>query len=88
MKREQLEHFVVVGSQAILLFHPDAPAVAARDKDADYVRALLKHHLIDADRLEQRLRCLDDKQYPVDRFIAWARRRAQEALACTPASKS
>jgi len=54
---------------------------AGREKDADYVRALLKHGLIDLARLEQRLRRLDDKQYPVDRFIAWARRRAQEATA-------
>lgn len=55
--------------------------VAGRDKDADYVRALLTHGLIEADHLEKRLHGLDDKRYPLKTLIAWARRRAQEAAA-------
>ena len=53
--------------------------VAGRDKDADWVRALLRHRMIDAARLETRLRALDTATMPVEKFIAWARRRAQEA---------
>ena len=53
--------------------------VARRDKDADWVRALLRHRMIDAVRLEARLRALDSTTMTVEKFIAWARRRAQEA---------
>jgi hypothetical protein len=53
--------------------------VAGRDKDADWIRALLRHKMINAARLEERLHGLDSTTLPVDTFIAWARRRAQEA---------
>jgi len=53
--------------------------VAARDKDADYVRVLLRHGLIDLSRLEERLKALDTAKHPVARLLAWARRRAKEA---------
>jgi hypothetical protein len=55
--------------------------VAGRDKDADFVRALLRHRMIEASTLEDRLRALDATQQPVERLVAWARRRAQEARA-------
>ena len=58
--------------------------VAGRDKDADWVRALLRHRMIDAARLEARLRSLDSAAMPVERFVAWARRRAQEASTPPP----
>ena len=53
--------------------------VAARDKDADYVRALLRHRMIDPQTLESRLRALDASNSPVEKLVSWARRRAAEA---------
>lgn len=53
--------------------------VAARDKDADYVRTLLRHRMIELSMLETRLRALDGSKLPVDRLVAWAGRRAFEA---------
>ena len=53
--------------------------VAARDKDVDFVRVLLKERMVDAATLEQRIRLLDPTTYPVAALIAWARRRAAEA---------
>jgi hypothetical protein len=135
MKRDELEHvlrasaaitrdnsFVVIGSQAVLLPHPDAPAellpdtatmpddwmtfaklyylgdnqeitvvcpdlhdiavskcVAGRDKDAQWVAALLRHQLIELPRLLGRLKALATKGVQTDRLVAWAQRRAQEA---------
>lgn len=109
MNREALEHvlrasaaiaqeksFVVVGSQAVLLPFPDAPAtvvspdlhdiavskcVAGRDKDAQWVTAMLRHGLIERPRLIERLRQLDPQKHVPDRLEAWARRRATEATA-------
>jgi len=37
--------------------------------------------MIDASTLEDRLRVLDATHHPVERLVAWARRRAQEARA-------
>lgn len=56
-------------------------AVAARDKDADFVRVLLKEEMIDMETLRDRIRCLDPAQYPVANVLAWAERRAREAAA-------
>jgi|GEM_PF-1633180 len=93
MNREQLEHvlraaaaiaqessLVVVGSQAVLLPFPNAPQ-AARDKDADFVRVLLKENMIDANTLDERIQLLDKATYPLDGIRAWARRRVTEARA-------
>lgn len=55
--------------------------VAGRDKDADWVRALLGHGMIKIDRLVERLSQLDTTLHPSEHLIAWARRRAQEAQA-------
>lgn len=54
--------------------------VAGRDKDADWVRALLRHRMIDALTLEARLHALDSAAIHVEKLIAWAQRRAEEAL--------
>ena len=53
--------------------------VAGRDKDADWVRALLCHKMIGIERLVERLGQLDPAKNPPARLIAWAHRRAQEA---------
>lgn len=53
--------------------------VAGRDKDANWVRSLLRHGMIDIDRLVARLRGLDPSVDPIDKLIAWAERRAAEA---------
>lgn len=53
--------------------------VAGRDKDADWVCALLRHGMIQIDRLVERLSQLDAARYPSANLIAWAQRRAQEA---------
>lgn len=54
-------------------------AVAARDKDADFVRILLREHMIDIETLQDRIRCLDPARAPIANVLAWARRRAIEA---------
>ena len=55
--------------------------VAGRDKDAAWVRSLLRHRMIEATRLEERLNALDRATLPIEKYVAWARRRAQEATA-------
>jgi hypothetical protein len=52
---------------------------AARDKDADFVRVLLKEKMIDANVLDERIRTLDPSAHAVETIRAWARRRAAEA---------
>jgi hypothetical protein len=55
--------------------------VAGREKDARYVRVLFREAMIALPILEQRIRQLDPEAHPIDRLIAWARLRAQEAQA-------
>ncbi len=55
--------------------------VAARDKDADFVRVLLKENMIDAEVLEKRIELLDPLMHPVDAIRNWARRRVAEGRA-------
>jgi hypothetical protein len=52
---------------------------AGRDKDADWVRALLRHHMIEPERLMQRIHALDATQHAVPHIAAWAQRRIHEA---------
>ena len=54
-------------------------AVAGRDKDADFVRVLLKERMIEIDTLLDRIRSLDPAQHPTAHVLAWAQRRAQES---------
>ena len=54
-------------------------AVAGREKDADYVRVLLREKMIDISTLLARIEMLDSRQYPVASVLAWAHRRALEA---------
>ena len=92
MNREQVEHvlrasavianetsFVVIGICPDIHDLAVSKCVAARDKDVDFVRVLLKERMVDAATLEQRIRLLDPTTYPVAALIAWARRRAAEA---------
>lgn len=58
--------------------------VAGRDKDADFVRALLRHAMIEADQLLQRIAMLDAQAWPVASISDWARRRAAEASQPNP----
>lgn len=53
--------------------------VAGRDKDADFVGALLKHRMIELPTLLERIAKLDAVKYPVPHITQWAQRRAQEA---------
>ncbi len=54
--------------------------VAGRDKDAAWVRSLLRHRLIEPARLIERLRALDSARVPaVERHVSWAERRIAEA---------
>lgn len=55
--------------------------VAGREKDADWIRGLLRHGMIGLDRLVERLGQLDPSKYPPERLVAWAQRRAAEAAA-------
>jgi hypothetical protein len=54
---------------------------AGRDKDADFVRVLLKEKMIDPETLDQRLQQLDPARHAVAGLRAWARRRGAEAAA-------
>ena len=54
--------------------------VASREKDARFIAVMLKEKMISFGTLEQLIRQLDPV-HPVESFIAWARRRAQEACA-------
>lgn len=80
MKRSEVEHvlraaaaiaqehsFVVVGSQAILLAHPDAPEELLVSRELDLYPALL-----------ERIGQLDDRQHRTAEISSWAQRRAQE----------
>lgn len=53
--------------------------VARREKDADFVRALLRHGMIEIDTLLSRISQLDAAKQPVSVILDWARRRAHEA---------
>lgn len=53
--------------------------VAARPKDADFVRALFRHRMIDLDILLGRVAQLDGQKFPGLSIADWARRRAAEA---------
>lgn len=53
--------------------------VAGREKDADFIRGLLRHRMIELDTLLARISQLDPDRYPVEHLLTWARRRAQEA---------
>ena len=53
--------------------------VAGRDKDADWVRGLLRHGLIELPRFIERLSALGFADTESERLHAWAGRRAAEA---------
>jgi hypothetical protein len=53
--------------------------VAGREKDAVFVVGLLRHGMIGAQLLLERIRMLDAAKHPVDAIAAWAERRAREA---------
>jgi hypothetical protein len=53
--------------------------VAGRDKDAHWVAALLRHKMIELPRFIERLKAMDATQHNIERLVAWAERRAQEA---------
>ena len=53
--------------------------VAGREKDADFIRALLRHGMIEAETLLDRIALIDGTRYPVEAITAWARRRITEA---------
>jgi hypothetical protein len=55
--------------------------VAGRDKDADFVRALFKHRMIELPVMLERIAKLDSAKHPVQNITQWAQRRAQEANA-------
>lgn len=52
---------------------------AGRDKDADYVRVLLRHQLVQIDTLQARIALVPLAEEAIKTVSAWARRRAQEA---------
>ena len=52
--------------------------VAGRDKDADFIRVLLQHKMIELSLLLVRINSLASEHQP-NRVSAWASRRAQEA---------
>lgn len=54
-------------------------AVAMREKDAEFVRLLLRDGHIMIETLVERIEQLDPKVHPVQAIVAWARRRQLEA---------
>ncbi|MBT2321724.1 hypothetical protein J7E62_05035 [Variovorax paradoxus] len=55
--------------------------VAGREKDADFVRELLKLGLVSAETLRERVAMLDTKKYSLTHIQAWIERRQIEAKA-------
>lgn len=55
--------------------------VAGRDKDADFIRALFKHHMIELPMMLERIAKLDSAKHPIPHITQWTQRRAQEASA-------
>jgi hypothetical protein len=53
--------------------------VAGRDKDADFVRALFKHQMIELPIMLERIQQLDAMKFPVQHISQWTQRRAQES---------
>ncbi|MDZ4356441.1 MAG: DUF6036 family nucleotidyltransferase [Variovorax sp.] len=54
-------------------------SVAMREKDAEFVRLLLRDGHIGIEMLVQRIEQLDPQVHPVSTIVAWARRRQLEA---------
>lgn len=53
--------------------------VAGRDKDADFVRALFRHGMIELPVMAGRIAQLDPVRYPLQHITQWTQRRAEEA---------
>lgn len=53
--------------------------VAGRDKDADFVRSLFKHQMIELTVMRHRIASLDAAKYLVAHITQWTERRAKEA---------
>ena len=53
--------------------------VAGRDKDAVWITALLRHRMIEPRRLLERIEALDPAGRPIQHYLAFARRRIEEA---------
>lgn len=79
-------------SRAVLTYVSDVTAIcpdlhdltvskcaAAREKDADYVRVLLHHKLVDLDVLVERIALLDPGKHDLALITQWTQRRAKEA---------
>ena len=58
--------------------------VAGREKDADFVRELLKQDLVSLDTLVQRIGMLDAAKYPLPHLVAWVKRRKLESEGTPP----
>jgi len=54
--------------------------VAGRDKDADFIRALFRHAMIELPVMIERIAQLEPTKYPVQYIAQWTQRRAQEAV--------
>ena len=52
---------------------------AGREKDADYIRVLLKHEFVKLDTLIERIGMLDVERNDVPHITHWTQRRAKEA---------
>ena len=53
--------------------------VAGREKDADFVRELLRHGLVSESTLKERIAMLDGTRYPLTHIGQWLERRQIEA---------
>ncbi len=53
---------------------------AAREKDADYIRVLLRHQLVKLDVLVERIALLDPAKHDLAHITQWLQRRAKEAI--------
>lgn len=58
--------------------------VAGREKDADFVRELLRHGLVSAATLGERIAMLDASKYPLPQLLAWVERRKLESERTSP----
>ncbi|UUZ62337.1 hypothetical protein LP414_11230 [Polaromonas sp. P1(28)-13] len=83
MKRADVEHVLraaaAIAQENSLHDLAVSKCVAGRDKDADFVRALFKHQMIELAIMTERIAQLDAAKHPVQHITQWTQRRAQEA---------
>lgn len=83
MKLDELKHVLrasaAIASENSMVDLTVSKCVAGREKDADFVRELLKLGLVSAATLKERIAMLEETKYPLAHIREWVERRQIEA---------